>query len=83
MKVPEIVARFDRFGTASAERIESGDVIFHLEGNFDGLGQLESLISRIDNLPTARITLTGTNNKALLVIRIRTSEFETLPPYLT
>jgi hypothetical protein len=82
MKVTNVVSKLDNFGSAEAESIDSGDLIFHIRGNLDSISEIENLIEYVDNIPTARIKITGDRKDALIIINIKCDKFDQIPPYL-
>lgn len=83
MKVTQVVREMDEFGDTRAKKIDdSGNVVFHTEGNLDSISQVEDLYEYVDMLPSASMTITGNRMNALVIIKIDCEEFTNIPPYL-
>lgn len=83
MKITQVVNKLDQFGDTEAKKIDdSGNVVFHTEGNLDSISEVENLFEYVDMLPSASMTITGNRMNALVIVKIDCKEFTQIPPYL-
>ena len=82
MEVPEVVSKLRDFGNAEAVSMKNGNVIFHLECELESQEELEEITEYLDNMYPEELVVTGKNKKSLFIIKIDSSEFSTIPPYL-
>lgn len=81
MKFDEIERQLERFGEVTSSG-DSGDIVFRMERSFEGTQTVEKLATTVNNIPRAKLVITGDRSSdALVLIRVPYDAFETVPPY--